>query len=423
MQPLSPKQAEAYVNSDARFNLFEGSIRAGKSYSALLKFLKWSAEDAPAGPLLLSGKTRESIYRNVITEIMSIVGHRTISYNSTRGILKFRNKEYFIIAGKDERSYSSLLGSTFAGALIDEVSLLPENFFTTLLGRISIEGAMIIATTNPESPFHWLKRKFIDRIESDKLPWKVFSFRITDNPSLSQDYIDSICKEHTGLLYQRRILGKWVAAEGSIFPFFDRTVHTIDHPNERPHGHIVGIDYGSSNPTCFMLIGFALIEGNHEIWLEREYYHDSIEVGPKSDYQYTLDFLEWSKDVHLEAIYMDPSARSLEVQFQELGINGIVKADNSVIEGIQFMSSLLHDRVYKIKKTCTKAIEEIEGYRWDPKASQRGLDRPIKSADHSIDAQRYALFTHFFNKLNRTGYSQQTIDTLNFNYRPERMRF
>ena len=32
-------------------------------------------------------------------------------------------------------------------------------------------------------------------------------------------------------------------------------------------------------------------------------------------------------------------------------------------------------------------------YSWDDKAALRGIEQPIKVADHGVDALRYALFT------------------------------
>jgi hypothetical protein len=54
-------------------------------------------------------------------------------------------------------------------------------------------------------------------------------------------------------------------------------------------------------------------------------------------------------------------------------------------------------------------IKEIGSYRWDPKASDRGEDKPIKDNDHALDALRYAVYTHFQNKTG-TGMSADEID-------------
>ncbi|MFF7233374.1 hypothetical protein [Streptomyces sioyaensis] len=36
-------------------------------------------------------------------------------------------------------------------------------------------------------------------------------------------------------------------------------------------------------------------------------------------------------------------------------------------------------------------LDELPGYAWDPDASEKGEDRPIKRDDHSVDALRYAV--------------------------------
>ena len=38
-------------------------------------------------------------------------------------------------------------------------------------------------------------------------------------------------------------------------------------------------------------------------------------------------------------------------------------------------------------------IKEFSVYAWDPKASERGEDAPIKQNDHAMDAIRYFIYT------------------------------
>ena len=38
-------------------------------------------------------------------------------------------------------------------------------------------------------------------------------------------------------------------------------------------------------------------------------------------------------------------------------------------------------------------IKEFATYAWDPKASEKGLDKPIKENDHCMDAVRYFVYT------------------------------
>ena len=47
----------------------------------------------------------------------------------------------------------------------------------------------------------------------------------------------------------------------------------------------------------------------------------------------------------------------------------------------------------KVSDRCHGLITEIPGYAWSPKATEKGLDAPIKANDHSCDALRYAIAT------------------------------
>ena len=47
-----------------------------------------------------------------------------------------------------------------------------------------------------------------------------------------------------------------------------------------------------------------------------------------------------------------------------------------------------------IHPRCKHLIDEIQGYAWDPKAQERGEDKPVKTNDHACDALRYALMAH-----------------------------
>src|SRR5690606_15080766 len=96
------------------------------------------------------------------------------------------------------------------------------------LGRMSVRGAQLFGTTNPDSPAHWLKAKFLDRI-ADLPDWRSWHFTLDDNPSLSDTYKAAIKAEFTGLWYRRFILGEWVAAEGAIYDMWDPLAHVIPY--------------------------------------------------------------------------------------------------------------------------------------------------------------------------------------------------
>ena len=141
-------------------------------------------------------------------------------------------------------------------AYMDEITLAPESFFTMLLTRLSVSGAKLFGTTNPDSPSHWLKREYIDKAEEKNI--NVYHFQLEDNNYLmdkNPGYIEQMKASFSGVWYKRLILGEWCVADGAIYPQFDEWKHLVEIGERRFRYYIVGVDYGTTNPTAFTLFG------------------------------------------------------------------------------------------------------------------------------------------------------------------------
>jgi len=260
-----------------------------------------------------------------------------------------------------------------------------------LKSRLDKPGAKFDGTCNPGSPHHWLKQ-FIDTTDGRWL--KHFHFQLDDNPFLDQDFVEALKTEYTGVWYQRYVLGQWVIAEGVVYDMFDATRHvTADIPNIKKYW--VGVDYGTSNATAFVLLG---IGSDNRLYALREYRHEagSDLARSKTDAQYAEDFVNWLGDIKPEWIFIDPSAKSFRLTLWNLrgkypALFKVAAANNEVLDGIRKISSLLSAEKIFIHKSCKGLQEEFTSYAWDPKAQERGEDKPIKEHDHSLDALRYAI--------------------------------
>jgi len=68
-------------------------------------------------------------------------------------------------------------------------------------------------------------------------------------------------------------------------------------------------------------------------------------------------------------------------------------ADNDVAYGIRTVASLLGTGDLVVSDRCHGFITEAPGYSWDPKYVEKGQDKPLKLADHSLDGGRYVVTT------------------------------
>ena len=385
---LSEQQIRSIKGSNARLNIWEGSVRSGKTFSSILRFAI-ALREGPPGHAMIVGPTRDSIQRNVISEMCDLLSIPPPTPKSAT--MSLFGRTIHLVGASDERAQRRIQGSTLALAYTDEITLLPQNFFRMLLSRLSVTGAQLFGTTNPDSPFHWLKTDFLDK---PGLEISRFKFTLDDNPSLSQTYVDALKREYQGLWYQRYIEGHWVLADGTVYDFFDEQKHLIEIP-PRPLSYIVGVDYGTVNPTVFLLVGINP-QTWPNVWVEREYYYDSRkEMRQKTDSEYAEDMIEFIKGKNVAAIYIDPSAASFRAELAKQGVDLVSDANNDVLNGIRHVSKMLSNGTCKVVASCKNLIREFGTYVWDSKAVSRGDDKPLKDHDHALDALRYALHTHF----------------------------
>jgi PBSX family phage terminase large subunit len=390
---FSEKQLQSMRESNAPYNIWEGAVRSGKTHASLWRFAVGEVTDGPAGELGIITKTYDSFKRNIYPTLKDVLWGSAADYYIGKREVYLNDRLCHIITADDARAEGKLRGCTLAGCYIDEITIIPENVFMQAIARLSIDGSKLFGTTNPDSPYHWFK-KWMD--ENDRA--KVFKFTMDDNPALSEDKKAEFKRAFKGLWYQRFIEGKWVQAEGAVYDFFSEKLHVIDFAPPPSRTYICGIDYGWTNPTAFVLIGINPY-GYPNYWVESEYYYNSaVHQRQKTDSEYAEDLINFIKGKSVQAIYMDPSAASFFSELRKMGVSNLYEAKNEVTDGIRFVGTKLNDGTFKICRSCKNLIAEFQSYVWDDKAKLRGKEEPKKENDHALDALRYALYSHFFNK-------------------------
>lgn len=387
-------------------NILSGSVRSGKT---VLANLRWLGELAKAvdhdGDMLMVGKTERTLQRNVLNPMRYETGG-IFDYTPGTGIAKFGGREIHLVGANDERAEGKIRGATYYKAYVDEASLVPESFWQMLISRLSLSGSQMFATTNPDSPYHYLKLQYIDRAAD--LDLTHITFRLEDNLALDPAYVDNLKHTYTGLWYKRFVLGLWVQAAGAIYDMWDpdRHVKTLTFD---PDGFFAACDYGTSNPCTFGLYAYAFIDKQPYVHLLKEYYYDGRESGQKTDGEYADDFGAFLGAQHRNVtVYIDPSAASFTTELRKRGF--VAQAgENDVIDGIRVIGTMLAQARYTVDPSCTHTARQYSSYIWDEKAQTRGEDKPLKEHDHCPDRDRYGIYTRFGGERTLTGARLWTI--------------
>ncbi|MFI0939153.1 PBSX family phage terminase large subunit [Streptomyces sp. NPDC021020] len=399
LERFTPVQIRSIAAANRRINLWEGAVSSGKTIASAWAWMMFVPQASTTGELVMIGKTRDALYRNVLQPMMNpeIFGELAAQVEYTPGAVTCRifGRLVHVIGANDIKSENKIRGMTCAGAYVDEATLLPEPFWDMLLTRMRAVGARIYASTNPDAPTHWLKAKFIDD-PLQRQTMKVFSFELDDNTHLDAPYVAHIKASHSGLFYKRFVLGQWVAAQGAIYDMFDHATQVVDILPQMHRWISVGIDYGATNPTHAVLVGLG---NDRRLYVVSEYrYARGTSNITLTQADTSRRIVRWLDDVPHHGrvrppyVVVDPSAASFKTQLLQDGLNPTA-ADNSVLDGIRLVSNLLANRQLVIHSSCRELLKEIASYTWDPKAALDGLDAPLKLNDHGMDALRYALFT------------------------------
>lgn len=374
----------------------DGAVRSGKSLCSFISFILWSMSSFNGSSFAICGKTVSSVKRNIITPmlpILSELGFKS-NYSPSRSELSLslgpHENKYWLFGGRDESSAALIQGITLSGVMFDEVVLMPRSFVEQALARCSVSGSKFWFNCNPGNPSHWFYTDWIKKHKEKNALY--LHFTMGENPSLTKKMLKRYERLYTGVFYERFVLGKWVAAEGLVYPMFDDSVK--GKPDGECESFFISCDYGTVNPSSFGLWGFK--DG---VWYRlSEYYYDSkVQGEQKTDEEHYEALRKLAGGRKINAVICDPSAASFITLIKRKGEFRAMKADNDVLDGIRRVSDAIKTGKIRISPSCRDIIREFSLYRWD---DSKGTDTVKKENDHAMDDMRYFVSTVLYSRKN-----------------------
>lgn len=396
---------------DRKLSLWYGSVSAGKTVASLFAFLLAVAAAPKTGIIVIVGRTMTTVYQNVFvlfqnTSIFGTVISSQIHYTPGASSARILGREVMVIGAHNAEAVGRIQGSTVALAYVDEAALLPEAFWNMLVSRLRVEGARLLATMNPASRNHWIRKNWI--VPGAEKNLISFHFTMKDNPNLPAEYIADMERSFSGVFYDRMIRGEWTNAEGAVYPMWDPARHIIPFESLPPLRDVMGIgmDYGTTNTTAALMLGVTdeVKEGKPysrlvlmDEWRYNPKDHNDLRL---TDAALSQRFRAWLPQDHTpyplsippRFLMLDPAAASMHMQLhQDLRGTGLSPwpAVNDVLPGIKTVANLLDNDQLVVTDRCEGWASEVTEYRWSEKATDEGLDEVVKEDDHSLDAGRY----------------------------------
>lgn len=394
---FSQKQRDFLDRPLRRINILDGAVRSGKTYISLFKWAQL-ARSAPINQnLMMVGRTLTTLKHNCLDLLIEIAGEDNFSYSLSKKEAVLFKRRVYLEGADDALAENKIRGVTLYATYLDEITLLPESFFAMMLSRLSVPGAVLLGTTNPDSKKHWLYKKYFSNPELDLVRWR---FTMEDNPGLKEDFKDSLKAEYAGspLRYDRFILGKWVNAEGSVYREFseDKCVRSREWYNNFIQSHPIlfstaGGDFGG-NHSATALYNTVFTKNMEYVIVTEEYYNPENESSDVVLEDILARSKRWKRQYKCREIFLD-SAETLMVRTvrrkADVYVHGSLKT--RINNRIQLLSALIHQGRFFVLDECPALIDAIESAVYDPKKDDdERLDDGSTNID-SLDALEYSL--------------------------------
>jgi PBSX family phage terminase large subunit len=392
-------------------NIAEGGKRAGKN---VLNIMAWCEilEVHPDKLHLAAGVSVASAKLNIIDSNGFGVSNwfegrcRAGKYQERDALYintSTGEKIVLISGGGKEGDERYIKGNTYGTAYITEVNECCKTFVKETFDRtLSSQNRKLFFDLNPKAPNHWFYKDILDFHTANSYKYEDYGlnyehFTLYDNFSFTTEKIKAIIRTYAKntVWYLRDIMGKRTNAEGIIYDMFGPKNQYEDGngPNyDLYYNRYYTIDYGTTNPFVILEIieQVNYLTNIKEYFVEDEYYYDSKKHNrQKEDSEYVEDLISFINGKEYARVIIDPSAASFKVAARNKGIR-LKDADNEVLDGIRLLASLLRMVKLKVNKTkCKNLLDEFLSYIWNAKASDHGVEEPVKAFDHALDALRY----------------------------------
>jgi len=446
-ESMNPVQRKFHLDS-SKFRWLGGGVGGGKSVAALVEVLKqcWVYKDnygfilretlpelkLSAFKDFYSVCPRWLIYEENRQErwidVLNHIGHDFMLRGGRRMQKRVQSRKLRELKGLSRIEFISFEGTIrgekkFRSAnigwyFIEQAESAYPAIYDVLNERMRRKpsGRKGIFVSNPNG-HDWLWQMFHPDSPDRRPGHAYFPIRLQDNPTLPDDYHETLKATYDDDLYKKMVEGSHEVASGAVYPELSRSIHIVDHfdpPEEWEKG--VGLDHGLSNPTAFVL-GAKFPKPYEGVYIYKEYqvkdeivsHHVKVlrDLLSPQFKCFAIDPETKKHDaVHYSTVLGEYNAHGIPFRVSS---NDVVAGVNRVKEYFKYDPLLKHpisdergSARLLISSRCPLLIQQLHRYKREEQKTGRGsVDPPERFSKyncHLADALRY-LMLRFTNAL------------------------
>ena len=383
------KKYHPLLSSKDRYIRLQGGAGSGKSI-AVAQYLMIQAMGDPGHRIFAFRKVGRTVKNSIIATFQDLIRDYDLkeywAVNKTERTFTFLETGVEIICGgvDDPEKVKSIKAPTIIW--MEEATEFTYNDFTQLNLRLRKYGItnQLIMSYNPISTENWIHKRLHIGKELHGQELYIQSSH-TDNlyiPDASRESLVRLALTNENA-YKVYTLGEWAnLTEGLIFP----TYTIVDEfPVELMDRAIYGLDFGFVDPMALVRVGIS----GQDLYVQELFYRTGETI------EQLVPHLNGFGVSGSDRIYCD-SARPGDIQsLYNAGFRGAVpavKGQGSILSGIR----KLHEYKLHVTSDSINLISELGKYCWMKDKADQLLEKPIDDFNHSIDALRYAVYSHTY---------------------------
>ena len=367
------------INANSKIVLNIGGARSGKSY-ATAQLLIMKALNFEGLNIGIARKTMPALKmtaRRLILDLLKKYGlYQSSAFNKTENYYQLNKSRLQFFSLDDPEKIKS---TEFNYLWLEEATEFTYQDYLVLLTRLSAPtpqglNNQMFLTLNPTDINCWIAKYLLNQKEVT-----VVKSTYRDNVFLSKDYVQTLLslKNYNQQAYKIFALGEWGSSETLIY-----TNWQMAEKEPPSYDEIFwGLDFGFNNPTALV-----------KIFLKDKIYFVGEKLY-KTHLTNTLLIEELKilipETERTQTIFADSAEPDRIAEISSAGFN-IQPAIKNVLDGIMFVKGC----PLNIIKESPNLVKEIQSYSWKTTLNGQITEEPVKFNDHTLDAMRYAIYTH-----------------------------
>lgn len=378
----------------------DGTVGGGKSAANTYGMMTHALGRLPGSDYVLASQTADLVKRNLESYLYTWAGALGLVVTPRGGPRRYEvtdpdeglvNANFWVLGASDSRAWSRIRGGNLDGGLLDDMMDMHREFVEEVFARLRRPNTKLAWTLNPQGQNHWVDRHYLQDPAARGI--RVVSSDMRDNPGVDPGYRDRLTALYgkDSVAYRRRVLGERADAAGLIWPGFSKAVGTP--PPGSPSRYVIGVDEAHSTGVLHAVLLGEYRTGGPSVWwaLDEVRYHHAVQGRLNDAQQAQMIASRWRK-LRVSRVWVSPDAPALVKELRRW-FPYTRPAVSELDRALRWINWRMNAGLVRVSSKCQKLIGEGEVYAWDPRAAERGEDRPLKGNDHGCDGFRYGLWS------------------------------